>query len=246
MTDACGFDPDWWKKERALSLERKRRVAAPCATAKPGDAFLIVTEGQVTEPVYFHFLLADLKLHTVRVKVMPGRASDPRHVIETAANEVKEHLRKYKKELLAITEPAKFEHVWAVIDTDVAVRRGFWNDVKQLAETRKVRLAHSSPCFEYWLLLHLQDTTRGDLVDGATAKHVLKQELGRDYSTNEATVREVMPLFISKWLTAVRHAQRVRKYHEDANTPEPAQPSTEVDRLVLALSEAVPDYKRMI
>jgi len=244
MTDACGYDPDWWKAAKAASVVRQRRAAVPCATAQPGDAFLIVTEGRVTEPVYFDFLLANLKLHAVRVKVMPGRASDPRHVIETAANEVKEQLRKYRKGLLAITEPAKFEHVWAVIDTDVAVRMGYWNDVKQLAAARKVRLAYSTPCFEYWLLLHLLDTTRGDLVDGDAAKHAVKQELGRDYSTNEETACEVMPLFMPHWQQAVLRAQRVRKLHVDAATPEPANPSTEVDRLVQALNDSAPDYTR--
>jgi hypothetical protein len=244
MTDPCGYDPDWWKAPKAASVARKHRAAIPCATANPGDAFLIVTEGQVTEPVYFNFLLANLKLRAVRVKVMPGRASDPRHVIETAATEVKDHQAKFKKGLLTITEPARFEHVWAVIDTDVAVRMGFWNDVKQLAAARKVKLAHSTPCFEYWLLLHLRDTTRSDLVDGDAAKSAVKQELGRDYSTNEETVREVMPLFMDLWPEAVRRAKRVRKLHADANTPEPANPSTEVDRLVQALSDSAPEYTR--
>jgi hypothetical protein len=121
---------------------------------------------------------------------------------------------------------------------------GFWNDVKQLAAARKVKLAHSTPCFEYWLLLHLRDTTRSDLVDGDAAKSAVKQELGRDYSTNEETVREVMPLFMDLWPEAVRRAKRVRKLHADANTPEPANPSTEVDRLVQALSDSAPEYTR--
>lgn len=244
MTNGCGYDPEWWKAPRAASIVRKRRAAMPCAAAKPGDAFLIVTEGQVTEPVYFNLLRAQLKLRAVRVKVIPGRASDPRHVIDSAASEVKAHQKRYKKGLLAQDEPAKFDHVWAVIDTDVAARQGFWNDVKQRAAARKVRLAHSTPCFEYWLLLHLQETTRGDLVDGNAAKHAVKKVLGRDYSTNERTAREAMPLFMPHWPEAGRRAQRVRKLHADAKTPEPANPSTEVDRLVQALNDSAPDHIR--
>ena len=238
MTDGCGYDPEWWKIPKAASIARKRRATTSRATAKPGDAFLIVTEGQVTEPVYFNCLLKDLRLHTVHVKVIPGHTPDPLRVIDTAVEEVKAHQKKYKNGLLAQDEPSKFDHVWVVIDTDVAVRTGCWNDVKQLAATQKVKLAHATPCCEYWLLLHLSYTTRGDLVDGDAAKRAVEKELGRDYSTNEKVARDVMPLFMNHWPEAVRHAQRVRQHHADANTPEPANPSTEVDRLVQALSDS--------
>jgi hypothetical protein len=72
---------------------------------------------------------------------------------------------------------------------------------------------------EYWLLLHLEDTTRGDLLDGAVAKRAVKEALGRDYSTNEKVAREVMPSFMELWPEAVIRARRERKLHADANTP---------------------------
>jgi hypothetical protein len=120
----------------------------------------------VTEPVYFELLRESLQLSTVTVKVIPGQHSDPRHVIQSAAKEVKALARRVKKKKVAVTELEKFDHVWAVIDTDVAMRQGFWNDVVQKARDLNVNLAHSTPCFEYWLLLHLRMTTRGDLIDG--------------------------------------------------------------------------------
>ena len=131
-----------------------------------------------------------------------------------------------------------YDHVWAVIDTDVAVRQGFWNDVMQLAGARGVNLAHSTPCIEFWFLLHFGYTTRTDLVDGTTTKHAVEAKLERPYSTNEATAREAMPLFLPKWPEAVVHAEGVRRHHEQARTTLPANPSTEVDRLVRALNDA--------
>lgn len=244
MSDECGYDTEWWRKAKAASIERKRVAVVANAPAKPGDTFLIVTEGTVTEPVYFGLLLQDLQLYGVHVLVVPGRASDPRHVINTAAEKVKEQARRSKNGRLPVNEPAKFDHVWAVIDTDVAVRMEYWNDVKQLAASRKVKLGHSTPCFEYWLLLHLLHTTRGDLVDGAAAKHAVREELGRDYSTNEKEARDAMPLFILHWPEAVKRAKLVRQYHYDAVTPEPAKPSTEVDVLVEALNFAAPKHAR--
>ena len=219
------------------SLERKRRPVA----ASAGDAFLIVTEGKVTEPVYFNLLLRDLHLSTVRIKVQPGDASDPRRVILTAERLAKEQKINAKNSLLGINEPAKFDHVWAVVDTDVAVRNHIWNDVEQLAAARKVKLAHSTPCFEFWLLLHFGFTTRTDLVDGTAAKAAVKHALGRDYSTNEATAKQAIATFLSKWPEAVGHAERVRRHHEEAQTPKPANPSTEVDRLVRALNDSKPN-----
>ena len=56
MSEECGYDPDWWKAAKAVSIERKSRKAVSRKLAKLGDTFLVVTEGPVTEPVYFEFL----------------------------------------------------------------------------------------------------------------------------------------------------------------------------------------------
>lgn len=237
----------WWQAAKAGSLARRKSAAAAASGVNAGDAFLIVTEGTVTEPVYFELLRADLQLPAVRIRVEPGQASDPRHVINTAAAEVKAHARRAKKGRLGHTEPLRFDQVWAVIDTDVAVRNGIWNEVESLAKACKVKLAHSTPCFEFWLLLHIQGmTTRGDLVDGDAAKSAVKHALGRDYSTNEATARAVMPSFSGKWPEAVVHAERVRAYHLAANTRQPASPSTEVCALVRALNDSAPAHLRRL
>ena len=247
MSDGADWNPNWWREEKAMSVARKAAQAASAGAIKPGDSFLIVTEGTVTEPIYFELLLTDLQLPSVRVKVVPGVASDPRHVIRTAEREAKEQLRKARKGELGIDEPPKFDHVWAVIDTDVAVRTGIWNDVLQLAAARKVALAHSTPCFEFWQLLHIEGyTTRGDLPDGTAAKAQVKNALGRDYSTNEATAREAIGSFIGEWPKAVVHAEGVRRHHRDAATPPPGNPSTEVDRLAINLNDSAPEHLRKL
>ncbi|HTB84793.1 MAG TPA: RloB family protein [Candidatus Sulfotelmatobacter sp.] len=247
MTEDCAWNPNWWREEKAASLERKQRAVAASALAQPGDAFLIVTEGKVTEPVYFDLLIRDLSLGVVRIKVQPGDHSDPRHVIRSAERVAQQQVQDSEDGVLGIGEPKKFDHIWAVIDTDVAVRQGFWNDVQQLAAARKVMLAHSSPCFEFWLLLHIVGfTTRADLVDGDAAKGAVKDALGRDYSTNEKTANEAIATFIANWPKAVVHAERVRVHHHAATTPQPANPSTEVCRLVRALNDSALAYQRKI
>jgi hypothetical protein len=111
----------------------------------------------------------------------------------------------------------------------------------------KVTLAHSTPCFEFWLLLHLVGfTTRADLVDGEAAKSAVKHALGRDYSTNEKTAKAAIATFLAKWPESVGHAEQVRRHHRDAATPQPANPSTAVDRLVRAMNDSAPGRLRKL
>jgi RloB-like protein len=240
------WDPDWWKQERDESLERKAAAEANTAGIKLGDSFLIVTEGEVTEPIYFELLLKDLELSNVWIKVMPGKHSHPKHVIQTAIDTASEQLYKAQKKQLGMNEPEMFDHVWAVIDTDVAVRQFTWNEVVQQAASGGVKLAHSTPCFEFWLLLHFGKTTRGDLPTGDAAKAAVKERIGRDYSTNEQTAREVMPDFIANWVAAVVNSEFVRKYHFEAGTATPANPSSEVGQLVRNLNDAAPKHSRRL
>jgi hypothetical protein len=243
VSDDYAYNPDWWREEKALSLARKQRRVST-SWAQPGDSFLIVTEGTVAEPVYFNLLRNDLHLSIVRIKVQPGVHSDPRHVINTAASEANAQIEKAKRGKLSIDEPEKFDHVWAVIDTDVAVRLGFWNDVVQLADSNKVELAHSSPCFEFWLLLHKIYTTRTDLINGDAAKSALKHTLGREYATNAETITSAIAEILPNWPQAVVHGQRVSRYHEEAGTRQPANPSTKVWRLVAAMNDSAPEHLR--
>ena len=246
MSEFAVWNPNWWKEEKAMSLARRATRPTKVGTAQPGDTFLIVTEGTVTEPVYFELLRVDLQLPAIRVKVVPGDASDPRHVIRSANYEARDQVRRAKKGHLGIDEPSKFDHVWAVIDTDVAVRNGFWNDVQQLADALKVTLAHSTPCFEFWLLLHFGFTTRSDLPDGSAAKTAVKTALSGTYGTSEKVTRTAIASFIADWPLAVVHSERVRKHHTTAATPHPGNPSTEVDRLVRAMNDSAPAHLRKL
>lgn len=235
------YDSNWWMKPKAQSLERKKVQSNKGA----GDSFLIVTEGTVTEPVYFSLLRDDLELSSVTVRVEPGEHSHPKHVIDTAVKEVRELARRVKKNELAVDEVAKYDQVWAVIDTDVVVREGRWNEVVAQAKANRVKLAHSSPCFEFWLLMHLKYST-AFILDGDAAKLLVKHELGESYSTNLKEAQCTIPKFLPHWPQAVRHAERIRKHHQSAGTRIPANPSTEVDLLVRALNNAAPRHKQRL
>lgn len=233
----------WWKA-KAISLQSKAAIAARPAHAMVGDTILIVTEGEVSEPAYFELLRESLQLPTVTVKIIPGKTSDPRQVIQTAVDEMNHLKKRAKKNRLAVSEVRKYDHVWTVIDTDVATRQGFWNEVVQRADAKGVKIASSTPCFEYWLLLHLKKTTRTDLKNGNAAKKTFKKELGMDYSTSKNVAEEAMARILPEWPTAIIHAEQVRKAHESAGTASPANPSTEVDFLVRAMNDSAQPHNR--
>jgi hypothetical protein len=238
---------EWWKVRKEISLARKAAKPSREVCAKPGDAFLIVTEGEVTEPVYFELLRESLQLSTVTVRIQPGSASYPTHVIDSAAEAVERLAKRRKRKETAINEVEKYDHVWAVIDTDVPVRTGVWSDVVQYAASKGVKLAHSTPCFEFWLLLHIQGyTTRADLLNGTLAKDAVEKALGKEYSTNAEIAKKVIPTFLAKWPEAFQHARRVRDHHLAAGTKHPGNPSTEVDHLVCALNDAATEHFRKI
>ena len=233
----------WWKEQKARSIERKATAARRTSGVNPGDSFLIVTEGTVTEPIYFQQLRKDMKLSAVEIHIQPGDGSHPLSVIETAVCLAKDRRAEMKKQRENQSFcKVSFDHVWAVIDTDVAVRDGIWDQVKSAAKEGKVTLAPSTPCFEYWLMLHLKYTSAA-LVDGATAKATLK-EAGFDCSSKAAVVS--VPKLMPLWPKAVQHAKQVRKHHEEANTPDPANPSTCVDMLLQALDDSLPAIRKRL
>ena len=117
----------------------------------------------------------------------------------------------------------------------------------QYAVSKGVKLAHSTPCFEFWLLLHIKGyTTRADLLNGKLAKDAVEKALGEEYSTNAETAQKVIPTLLAKWPEAFQHDRRVRDHHLTANTKPPGNPSTEVDHLVCALNDAATEHYRKI
>jgi hypothetical protein len=113
-----------------------------------------------------------------------------------------------------------------------------------LAHQEGILLAPSTPCFEFWLFLHLRYGTSTLLNYAATAA-LLEKELGRRYAKSEREARKLMTKFMPKIAQAIRHARRVRQHHVDAGSKPPPNPSTDVDLLVAALNSAAPKPYRL-
>ena len=124
-------------------MAAKRRVRGRTEggrSAKP--TLLIVCEGE-TEYNYFK----ELKSRFRASWMIPLKSDkpDPNGVMECAVREAKKHCAK-----------GLDVEAWILIDaeSEVEEKRRRYRDVLQKAASKKIRAANSSPCFEYWLLLH--------------------------------------------------------------------------------------------
>lgn len=70
-----------WKKHVPSDPGSFRRTKG---SKRPALAVLIVTEGEVTEPIYFEVLKQKLALPTVEITVVGAGKGDPRRLAEAA------------------------------------------------------------------------------------------------------------------------------------------------------------------
>jgi hypothetical protein len=112
--------------------------------------YLIACEG-TTEVGYFHHLGERLG-SLVSLKAVQ-RQSDPESVVKLAA----EHRRKDREAARAAGDPKDvFDGVWAVMDVDTHAHLG---RALVAAQRAGIHTAVSNPCFETWLIWHVQDRT---------------------------------------------------------------------------------------
>ncbi|MBA6231989.1 MULTISPECIES: RloB family protein [unclassified Colwellia] len=142
-----GTDNLFHKRKAKASDGLERRKARRASY----DKVLIVCEGEKTEPNYFNELINFYKLNTANVEIDGTCGSSPKSVFERA-------LELYQKEEC---KGDAFDKVYCVFDKD---SHGTYDETLIRISAQKPRgVFHSAisvPCFEYWLLLHFQYTTK--------------------------------------------------------------------------------------
>lgn len=192
---------------------QNRRVA----NREPIQRFLIVCEGEKTEPNYFHSFHVPGSL-VVKVR---GVARDPLRLVERAIHEQGD---------------GAYDQVWAVFDKDETPPDQF-NQAIQEAERQGSRVAYSVQAFELWYLLHF------DYVDVPTPRADymarLSERLGRPYAKNEVNLYHDLG---ARRPTAVRHAETLLAQYGSEN-PAQNDPSTTVHLLVAELNRFTPQSR---
>jgi len=176
---------------------------------------LIVCEGEKTEPRYFQALRQRLRVGGIDVHPM---GKDPGRLIEEADKIRRSHER---------GGGAKYDAVWVVFDTE---RHGTYPNLPNLVQTavsKGIKVAHSCPCFEVWLLLHF-DFSTGSCLDCKQVETKLGTHL-----PNYEKVSFPTDQLMDRLTTAVENAGKLRAYHERVGNRElSGNPGTKVDLLV--------------
>lgn len=195
--------PRAWDKYRTY---RGRKVG----TREPKQRFLIVCEGDQTEPNYFRGFRVPAD---VIVDIEPG-AGMHTSVVRRAIDIAKEFQDVY-------------DQVWCVFDRDKNGHNSkSFNEALELARHNGILVAYSNDAFELWYLLHF------NYHDTAMHRHdyitKLKVFLGSDYRKNDPNMYEKLESRIN---VADRNARKLLSRYKPTR-PEQDDPSTTVHLLV--------------
>jgi hypothetical protein len=178
---------------------------------------LLACEGAETEPRYFKALAQRLHLS---VAVRSAKGGAPESTVLHALGEV--------KRLGACRDEVQYDEAWCIFDTDrYAQTEGFRRAI-ETATAQSFKLAVSNPSFEFWYLLHFENTSRpfadSDELEGFLKKHV------PDYRKNLDVFDTIYP----RTAIAIESAQAIQVRSATEKEPYP-NPSTSVHILVRIL-----------
>ena len=195
------------------SRHRKGYADRIVNTRDPKERFLIVCEGEKTEPNYFRGFRP------------AGKILDIRGVGYNTVKLIREAIR------LSMEET--YDQVWCVFDRDDFPAQHF-NEALNLARDHGIKVAYSNEAFELWYILHFDYHQSG--IPRRDYIKILSNKLGHLYEKNSETIYEELE---NKLLLAIRNAQRLLTNYEPPR-PERDNPSTTVHLLVLALRKSSP------
>lgn len=180
--------------------------------------FLIVTEGERTEPLYFNYFKNYLPKKLLETIEVSGEGDNTVNIVRKAIE-----LRNERN----LSLKPKFDEVWAVFDKDDFPSSRF-NAAVGLANKEGINSGHSNQSFELWYVLHFQYLTsalhRRDYIK------LLSKSLGFKYEKNNPKVVE--HLFMKcNVKQAIAWAKSLEKLHK-GKTPAQSCPSTKVYELV--------------
>ncbi|EAI3764214.1 RloB domain-containing protein [Campylobacter coli] len=181
---------DLHKKRNIKLRDRKAR-------RKENEVILIVCEGKKTEVDYLRQLKDYLKLNNVRIDIFSSKNPSPLKVVKFAKEKSEEYF---------------YNKIYCVFDKDTHLD---FNEAKQKCEQCNFEAIISNPCFEFWILLHFEYTTKPfgtnspckELIDNDLKKYI------KDYTKNynfANIIKQNLDI-------AIAHVQQANKVAESNN-----------------------------
>ena len=201
--------PEFYKRKQDKDI--KRRVGI---RGKPKDTFLIVCEGEKTEPNYFN----GFRLSNVRVR---GSGCNTKSLVEETIYEKK----------LAASYGTKYDQVWCVFDKD-SFPDGDFNDAIAMAGRNKIAIAYTNQAFELWYLLHFD--YHSVPLERDIYQEKLTALLGEKYKKGDNMMYDKL---VSRQGEAIKNAKKLRLTYDPYHNPAKDNPCTTVHILVEELNK---------
>ena len=168
------------------SLMRERREAF-----RDARLIVIASEGKDTERIYFKALAKEYTNPRVHV-----------HVLERSENEQNnsspEHVLKQLNDYKSQYELEADDELWLVVDKDRWTEAVLSRVATECSQEVAMHMALSNPCFELWLLLHMEDAVS------------LPPEEQKQWMENRRKSKNADPYL------KVRLRQKMGSYHESS------------------------------
>lgn len=207
------------REKREAKAAKKRKVAIRNRIVR----FLIVCEGERTEPNYFRELVKD-RYSEVRSEEIVGEGRSTCALVKKT-EEIKVLLER-KRQL-------PFDRVWVVFDKDDF---NDFNEAIALAQKKGYAAGWSNEAFELWYLLHFvyldAAISRADYIKKLEAE--IQKASGDStyrYKKNDAGIYRMLQQFGDKNL-AKQRAARLRSFFDGSEDFKGHKPCTTVDILV--------------
>lgn len=131
---------------------RVRRSFERSEGEKSARLIVIASEGVGTETIYFNAVKDSLCARNVHMKILERDTTD------SSPNIVLNQLRQFEAEYSLDDD----DELWMVIDKDRWTEKTLSDVARQCHQSKYLNFAMSNPCFEIWLLLHLEDINEMD------------------------------------------------------------------------------------
>lgn len=182
-------------------------------TKEPKQRFLIVCEGQKTEPNYFK---------SFRV---------PRDVVEIDVKGLRKNPSKLVDKAKEFSNQGDYDQVWCVFDRDDWTSNDFNGAIKK-AEGQGFKVAYANEAFELWYVLHFEFLNTG------IRRSNYCQKLIKFLGKYEKNSEDMYDRLLENQNTAIKNAKKLFNQYNPHN-PSKDNPCTTVHLLVQELNKFV-------
>lgn len=131
---------------------RKRKDFVRFEGVRSARLVVIASEGRCTESIYFSAVKEKLRAPNVHVEILARDSNESSP--ESVHAQIADFMREYNIE--------DDDELWLVIDRDRWHERMLSQVAQLCSQNSHLHFCMSNPCFELWLLLHLEDVREYD------------------------------------------------------------------------------------